>query len=116
DARRFGLVVVGDEILSGKRQDQHFSKVVSLLAARGLQLSWACTVGDDFDMLTETYRRTFASGDIVFSFGGIGATPDDRTRQAVAAALGVPTTLHPEARDLIAERCADLERQGRGSA
>ena len=45
--------------------------------------------GDDRERLTETFRRTLASGDVVFSCGGIGNTPDDHTRQAVAAALGV---------------------------
>src|SRR5690606_34167730 len=69
-----------------------------------------------FDELVKTYQRSFASGDIVFSFGGIGATPDDRTRQAAAAALGVPTVLHPEAKALITQRCAELAAQGRGTA
>lgn len=114
--KRFGLVVVGDEILTGKRKDQHFDKVVELLGARGLQLSWAVVVGDNFDDLVETYRRSFASGDIVFSCGGIGATPDDRTRQAAAAALGVRTVLHPEARELITQRCLQMAAQGQGTA
>ena len=65
----FGLIVVGDEILSGKRQDKHFSKVVELLAERGLQLSWAEFAGDDPVRLTQTLRRSFAGRDIVFSCG-----------------------------------------------
>ncbi len=56
----FGLIVVGDEILSGRRQDKHFSKVVELLGARGLQLAWAEFVGDDPPRLTDTLRRSFA--------------------------------------------------------
>src|SRR5690606_21249813 len=84
---RVGLIIVGDEILSGRRQDKHFAKIVQLLTERGLQLSWANIVGDDTEALVDTYRRSFASGDIVFSCGGIGATPDDKTRQAAAAAL-----------------------------
>lgn len=115
-ARRFGLIVVGDEILSGRRQDQHFAKIVQMLAARGLSLSWAHVVGDDETLLVDTYRRSFASGDIVLSCGGIGATPDDRTRQAAAAALGVAVTLHPEAAELIAGRCAAMAEKGQGSA
>jgi molybdopterin-biosynthesis enzyme MoeA-like protein len=94
----FGLIIVGDEILSGKRQDKHFAKVVALLAERGLQLSWARYLGDDRERLVATLRETFASDDVVFSCGGIGATPDDHTRQAAAAALGVPLALHPDAR------------------
>ena len=92
----FGAVIIGDEILSGKRQDKHFSKVAELLAARGLRLSWVEYHADDRQRLAETFRRTLASGDVVFSFGGIGNTPDDHTRQAAAAALGVELALHPE--------------------
>ncbi|MEI2416681.1 molybdopterin-binding protein [Orrella sp. JC864] len=114
--RRFGLIVVGDEILSGRRQDKHFSKVIELMGARGLQLAWAQFLGDDRQALQAAYRRSFASGDIVFSCGGIGATPDDHTRQAVAQALDLPLVLHPEAAALIAERCAEMAAEGRGSA
>lgn len=114
--RRFGLVIVGDEILSGRRQDKHFSKVVSLLSERGLQLSWAQVLPDDFDTLVAAYRRTFASGDVVFSCGGIGATPDDMTRQAAAEALGVGVVLHPEAEVLITQRCVEMAAQGKGTA
>lgn len=100
----FGLIVIGDEILSGRRQDKHFSKVVELLGARGLQLAWAEFVGDDPVRLTALLRRSFAGTDIVFSCGGIGATPDDHTRQCAAAALGLPLVLHPEGRLNIEER------------
>lgn len=113
---RFGLVIVGDEILSGKRQDKHLAKVIEILGARGLRLSWAEYAGDDRAALTERYRRSFASGDVVFSCGGIGSTPDDHTRQAAAAALGLPLALHPQAAAIIAERSAELARQGKGSA
>jgi molybdopterin-biosynthesis enzyme MoeA-like protein len=115
-APRIGLIIVGDEILSGRRQDKHFSKVVELLSARGLQLSWAQVLSDDRDALVAAYTRSFASGDIVFSCGGIGGTPDDHTRQAAAAALGVPLVLHPEAEVQIALRCAEMAQKGQGSA
>jgi len=106
-----GLIIIGDEILSGKRTDKHFPKVVELLAARGLQLSWAEYVGDDRERITAVLKRSFASDDIVFSCGGIGATPDDHTRQCAAAALGVPLELHPEAKLKIQERIADAARE-----
>ncbi len=96
-ATRIGVLVIGDEILSGKRQDRHFPRVVATLAKRGLAPAWARYEGDDREALTRTLRDTFARGDIVFSFGGVGATPDDHTRQAAAAALGVPLARHPEA-------------------
>ncbi|MBA4175514.1 MAG: competence/damage-inducible protein A [Leptothrix sp. (in: Bacteria)] len=103
-----GLVIVGDEILSGKRQDKHLAKVIELLAARGLALSWARYVGDDRPRITAALADAFASGDLVFSCGGIGATPDDHTRQCAAAALGVGLALHPQARELILERMRDV--------
>ena len=106
--RDFGLIIVGDEILSGKRQDKHLTKVIEMLGARGLSLAWARCVGDHRGRITATLKEAFASGDIVFSCGGIGATPDDHTRQCAAAALGVPLELHPVARDLILERMRDV--------
>jgi molybdopterin-biosynthesis enzyme MoeA-like protein len=93
----FGAYVIGDEILVGKRQDKHLSFLIEALARRGLRLSWALYLGDDPARLTEALRRSFAGRDVVFSFGGIGATPDDHTRQCAAAALGVELWLHPEA-------------------
>ena len=106
-----GLVIVGDEILSGKRADKHLPKLIELLNARGLQLAWAEYVGDQPGRITDTLKRAFASGDIVFSCGGIGATPDDHTRQCAARALGRELELHPQAEALIRERMQDVARE-----
>src|SRR5437764_10466266 len=106
-----GLIIIGDEILSGKRSDKHLPKVIELLAERGLQLAWAEIVGDDPARIAQTLRRTLAGPDIVFSSGGIGATPDDHTRQCAAAALGVPLELHPEGKLLVQERIRDSARE-----
>ncbi|UUX97535.1 molybdopterin-binding protein [Aquabacterium sp. J223] len=103
-----GLIIVGDEILSGKREDKHLKKVIELLTARGLSLGWARYVGDDRPSITAALKDAFAGGDVVFSCGGIGATPDDHTRQCAAAALGVPLALHPEAKALIEQRMRDM--------
>ena len=84
------------------------SKVIELLSARGLSLSHADYVGDDPQRLKQTLQRAFATPGVVFSCGGIGATPDDHTRQSAAAALGVPLVLHPEAEQLIRERTRDV--------
>jgi molybdopterin-biosynthesis enzyme MoeA-like protein len=92
-----GALIIGDEILSGKRPDKHLGHVIATLAARGLRLAWARYLGDDRDRLASALAESFAGSDIVFSFGGIGATPDDHTRQAAAAALGRPLRAHPEA-------------------
>jgi molybdopterin-biosynthesis enzyme MoeA-like protein len=107
----FGLVIVGDEILSGKRSDKHLPKVIELLSARGLELAWAEYVGDSPERITQTLKRAFGSGNVVFSTGGIGATPDDHTRQCAARALGVELELHPEAEALIRERMQDTARE-----
>jgi len=103
-----GIIIIGDEILSGKRSDKHLPKFIELLNERGLQLSWAEYVGDSRERITQVLARAFASGDVVFSCGGIGATPDDHTRQCAAQALGVPLALHPEAKALILERMRDV--------
>jgi molybdopterin-biosynthesis enzyme MoeA-like protein len=107
-ARRFGLIVIGDEILSGRRQDRHLSKLIELLNERGLNLSWAKYVADDPTQITAILKDSFASGDVVFSTGGIGATPDDHTRQCAALALGTITQLHPLAQELIAGRIQSM--------
>ena len=103
----FGIIIIGDEILSGKRSDKHLAKIIELLSERGLSLSWAEYLGDDPARITDTLRRTMKSPDIVFSCVGIGATPDDHTRQCAAAAAGVPLKLHPEAEREIRARFAD---------
>jgi len=100
----FGLIIIGDEIIRGKRQDKHFAKAIEILSARGLRLDWAEYLGDDRARITATLRRTMASEDVVFSFGGIGATPDDHTRQCAAVAAGTGLVLHPEAEALLRER------------
>src|SRR6478752_7917573 len=93
----FGALIIGDELLVGKREDKHLGFLIGALKQRGLRLAWAHYLGDDPARLTAALERTFASGDVVFSFGGIGATPDDHTRQCAAAAAGVSLRLHPDA-------------------
>jgi molybdopterin-biosynthesis enzyme MoeA-like protein len=92
-----GALIIGDEILTGKRSDRHLAHAIETLGARGLTLDYAHYIGDDRARLTSQLRDSFARGDLCFSFGGIGATPDDHTRQAAAAALGVALVRHPEA-------------------
>ncbi len=108
---RFHLIIVGDEILSGKRQDKHMVKVIELLAARGLALEGVEYVCDDPARITSALKRAFDSGDIVFSTGGIGATPDDHTRQCAARALGCELALHPQAEAFIRERMQDVAKE-----
>jgi molybdopterin-biosynthesis enzyme MoeA-like protein len=110
----FGAIVIGDEILVGKRQDKHLSFAIQALAQRGLRLAWAEYQGDDPPRLTAALQRSFGCGDVVFSFGGIGATPDDHTRQCAANALGVSLSLHPDAeRELHARFGGEITPQRR---
>jgi molybdopterin-biosynthesis enzyme MoeA-like protein len=107
--QNFGIYIIGDEILSGKREDKHLTQVIAILKARGLQLAWAEYLGDDPSRMVASFKRSFATDDVVFSFGGIGATPDDYTRQATADALGVPIARHAGA---VAEIIAQFGEDG----
>ena len=104
---KFGAIIIGDEILSGKRQDRHLAQAIATLGARGLELSWVQYLGDDRELIAATLKRTLAGDDVVFSFGGIGPTPDDHTRQSAARAAGVPLLLHPDAEAEIRGRFRD---------
>ncbi len=95
--KSFGAYIIGDEILSGKRQDKHLSFVIQTLKRYGLQLSWAHYLGDDPAALVAAFRHSMQQQQVVFSFGGIGATPDDYTRQCAAQALNLPIQRHPQA-------------------
>lgn len=105
-----GLIIIGDEIMSGKRSDQHFPNVVQILKERGLQLDWARYLGDDPDRIVSVLKESFATPDIVFCCGGIGSTPDDHTRRCVSIAVGKPLELHPEAKIKIVERIAETAK------
>jgi len=100
----FGAFIIGDELLVGKRQDKHLPFLIEALAKRGLRLSWAHYLGDEPARITDALRGSFSGKDIVFSFGGIGATPDDHTRQCAAAALGVKLELNSHAEKEIRAR------------
>ena len=111
----FTLLILGDEILSGKRADKHMAKAIEILAARGLALTQVQYAGDDPERITALLAQAFAAarerGEVMFSFGGIGATPDDHTRQCAARALGVELALQPEAELLIIDRMRDVARE-----
>ena len=104
---KIGLIIVGTELLTGKRRDSHFSHAIEVLAARALVLAWCRYIGDDANAITRELRFAMDGGEIVFCFGGIGATPDDHTRAAAAAAAGVELKRHPQAAAIIEERFGD---------
>jgi molybdopterin-biosynthesis enzyme MoeA-like protein len=101
---QIGAVIIGDEILSGRRTDTHLAAVIARLAPRGLRLNWVQMIGDDAELIEATLRQSRAAGAIAFCFGGIGATPDDLTRACAARAFDRPLVRHPEAeRRIIAQ-------------
>ena len=102
-----GLIVIGTELLTGKRRDSHFAHTVEALADRGLALSWCRYIGDYPQIIIRELRFVMESDDIVFCCGGIGATPDDHTRASAASAAGVALVRHPQAAAIIEERFAD---------
>lgn len=93
----FGIMVVGDEILNGRRRDRHFEALGGMLRERGFKVAWLRILPDDPGYLANEFRRTMAEGIPVFCCGGIGATPDDHTRACAANAAGVSLALHPGA-------------------
>lgn len=112
-ALRIGLVIIGDELLTAKRTDTHLPFAIQALKKRGLELSWVRMVGDDRELLVQTFRETLADGAVVFSFGGIGATPDDITRQCSAEALGLALELHPEGVKILEDQFGKEARPNR---
>lgn len=100
----FGLIVIGDEILVGKRADKHFTYFRSLLAERGLPLGWHWVLPDEPKTIIVHFELSLRLGGPVFVCGGIGATPDDHTRACAAAAVGVRLVRHPGALAAIESR------------
>lgn len=99
-----GLILVGDELLSGRRQDRHLAHFCQLLPTRGIDLAWCWILPDDPGILTRQLRWSMEQGIPVLCCGGIGATPDDHTRASAAAAAGVKLVRHPKAVALIEQR------------
>ncbi|QDH33067.1 molybdopterin-binding protein [Porphyrobacter sp. YT40] len=96
-----GLVVIGDEILSGRTQDKNIAQVASWLQVQGIRLAEVRVVPDVEARIVAAVNDLRAANDYLFTTGGIGPTHDDITVDAVAAALGVPVVIHPEARALL---------------
>jgi molybdenum cofactor synthesis domain-containing protein len=97
------LVVIGDEILSGRTHDKNIAQVASWLQVQGIRLMEVRVVPDLEDRIAEAVNALRTAYDYVFTTGGIGPTHDDITVDAVAKALGVPVVEHPEARRILEE-------------
>ncbi len=102
-----GLVVIGDEILSGRTQDRNVAQVASWLNVQGIRLSEVRVVPDVEGKIVEAVNALRAASDYLFTTGGIGPTHDDITVDSIAAALRVPVVVHPEARAILEHYYAD---------
>lgn len=102
--QKVGLILIGDELLSGVRQDKHMASVLAMLKKRGMTLAWVRIIGDTREEIVENLKQTKLLDEVVFSFGGIGATPDDQTRAAAAEAFNEKFICHPEAKALLLEK------------
>src|SRR6476659_767185 len=101
------LVVIGDEILSGRTHDKNIAQVASWLQVQGIRLTEVRVVPDVEERIGEAVNALRASHDYLFTTGGIGPTHDDITVDAIAAAFGVPVIVHPEARRILEDYYRD---------
>ena len=95
------LVVIGDEILSGRTQDANVAQVADWLNRQGIRFEEVRVVPDRQDRIVEAVNALRGRYDYLFTTGGIGPTHDDITVDSIAAALGVPVIVHPEARAIL---------------
>lgn len=102
-----GLVVIGDEILSGRTHDKNIAQIASWLQVQGIRLSEVRVVPDVIERIVEAVDALREANDYLFTTGGIGPTHDDITVDAVAQALGVPVIIHPEARAILEKYYTD---------
>ncbi|MXO70125.1 competence/damage-inducible protein A [Alteraurantiacibacter buctensis] len=98
---RAALLVIGDEILSGRTHDRNIAQVASWLQVQGIRLTEVRVVADDMDAIVEAVNALRTRYDYLFTTGGIGPTHDDISVDAVAAALSVPVIVHPQARAIL---------------
>ena len=101
------LVVIGDEILSGRTQDKNIAQVATWLNDQGIRLEEVRVVPDRIDRIGEAVNALRATHDYLFTTGGIGPTHDDITVDAIAAAFGVPVVVHPDARAILEDYYRD---------
>jgi molybdenum cofactor synthesis domain-containing protein len=95
------LIVIGDEILSGRTQDKNVAQVATWLNVQGIRLKEVRVVADDMDAIIEAVNLLRARNDYLFTTGGIGPTHDDITVDAIARALEVEVVIHPVARAIL---------------
>lgn len=101
------LIVIGDEILSGRTQDKNITQIASWLNVQGIRLGEVRVVADDMDAIAEAVNILRERNDYLFTTGGIGPTHDDITVDAISQALGIDVVIHPTARAILENYYAD---------
>jgi molybdenum cofactor synthesis domain-containing protein len=101
------LVVIGDEILSGRTQDKNIAQLATWLNEQGIRLKEVRVVPDDVAAIGAAVNALRSAHDYLFTTGGIGPTHDDITVDAIAAAFGVPVIVHPDARRILEDYYRD---------
>ena len=101
------LVVIGDEILSGRTEDKNVAQVARWLNGQGIRLSEVRIVADEQDAIVCAVNSLRQDHDYVFTTGGIGPTHDDITVDSIASAFGVPVIVHPDARRILEDYYRD---------
>ena len=102
-----GLVIIGDEILSGRTHDKNIAQIASWLQVQGIRIAEVRVVPDVMERIVEAVNALREGNDYLFTTGGIGPTHDDITVDAVAQALGVNVVVHPQARAILEKYYAD---------
>nr|WP_279639115.1 molybdopterin-binding protein [Sphingomicrobium sediminis] len=105
------MVIIGDEILSGRTQDKNIAQIAQWLNVQGIRLKEVRVVADDEEAIVEAVNTLRARNDYLFTTGGIGPTHDDITVDAIAAALGVPVVIHPEAEAMLKAYYAKIGKE-----
>ena len=101
------LLVIGDEILSGRTHDKNIAQVAAWLQVQGIRLTEARVVSDNMAAIADGVNALRTAYDYLFTTGGIGPTHDDISVDAVSAALGLPVVVHPEARAILEDYYKD---------
>ena len=107
------LIIIGDEILSGRTQDANLAYLAKWLGVQGIRLKEVRVVVDDMDAIGEAVNALRVQHDYLFTTGGIGPTHDDITVDAIAAALGREVIVHPDARQILADHYGDQLTEAR---
>ena len=106
-----GLVIIGDEILSGRTHDKNIAQIATWLQVQGIRLAEVRVVPDVIARIVEAVNALREANDYLFTTGGIGPTHDDITVDAVAEALGVPVIVHPEAKAMLERYYKSIDKE-----